>query len=75
MGGKKNIKLMDPSLNARPKLSPLFENISVLNASKNLSILSEIRAESVTDNIASQYAAAGFSQFEVGLQSTNPPGP
>ena len=63
---------MDPSMNARPNLAPLLENISALNVSKKLSIISELRAESVTDNMACQYAAAGFRQFEVGLQSTNP---
>ena len=68
----KELYLMDPSLNARPNLSSLLENISALNVLKKLSIISELRAESVTDNIAGQYAAAGFSQFEVGLQSTNP---
>jgi len=68
----KELYLMDPSLNARPKLSALLENISTLNSSNKLSIISEIRAESVTEYTAAQYAAAGFSQFEVGLQSTNP---
>lgn len=68
----KELYLMDPSLNARPGLSPLLEKISALNGSKKLSIISEIRAESVTDKMACQYAAAGFCQFEVGLQSTNP---
>jgi hypothetical protein len=68
----KELYLMDPSLNARPKLSTLLEKISTLNSSKKLSIISEIRAESVTEYMAAQYAAAGFSQFEVGLQSTNP---
>ncbi|WP_287036584.1 hypothetical protein [Desulfobacter sp.] len=31
---------------------------------KKLSIISELRAESVTDNMAGQYAADGFCQFE-----------
>lgn len=68
----KELYLMDPSLNARPKLPALLENVSTLNSSKQLSIISEIRAESVTAHMAAQYAAAGFKQFEVGLQSTNP---
>nr|WP_320190006.1 B12-binding domain-containing radical SAM protein [uncultured Desulfobacter sp.] len=68
----RELYLMDPSLNARPKLPSLLETISTLNASKKMSIISEIRAESVTDHMAFQYAAAGFRQFEVGLQSTDP---
>ncbi|WP_321492235.1 B12-binding domain-containing radical SAM protein [uncultured Desulfobacter sp.] len=68
----KELYLMDPSLNARPQLTSLLEKISVLNASKRLPIISEIRAESVTDDMAAQYANAGFTQFEVGLQSTTP---
>ena len=68
----RELYLMDPSLNARPELASLLETIAALNRSKKLSIISEIRAESVTDPMAAKYAAAGFKQFEVGLQSTNP---
>ncbi len=70
--GGQEIYLMDPSLNARPGLKGLLSDIEALNKSKKIPIISEIRAESITGELADLYARAGFTQFEVGLQSTNP---
>ena len=71
--GVKEVYLLDPSLNSRPGLSALLEKIAGLNRSGKLSFTSEIRAESVNENMAELFRKAGFTGFEVGLQSTNPP--
>ena len=63
---------MDPSLNVRPGLKNLLKKISALNKDKRLALISEIRAEAVDAQLADLFAAAGFSWFEIGLQSTNP---
>ena len=68
----KELYLLDPSLNVRPGLKDLLKKISVMNKERRLAIISEIRAEAIDMQLADLFAAAGFSWFEVGLQSTNP---
>jgi hypothetical protein len=64
--------LLDPSVNSRPGLKDLLKKISAVNSNRSTALLSEIRAESLDDELADLFAAAGFSWFEIGLQSTNP---
>lgn len=66
------VYLLDPSLNTRPFLLSLLKEIATINQDKRLRFLSEIRAEAITPAIADAFAAAHFSEFELGLQSTNP---
>lgn len=66
------VYLLDPSLNARPRLKALLAEIARLNAGREIRLFSEIRAEAVDDELADGLAAAGFYWFEIGLQSTNP---
>jgi radical SAM superfamily enzyme YgiQ (UPF0313 family) len=68
----KELYLLDPSLNVRPGLKGLLKKISVMNKERRLAVISEIRAEAIDTQLADLFAAAGFSWFEVGLQSTNP---
>jgi len=68
----KELYLLDPSLNAHPGLENLLGKISRINANRHLKIISEIRAEAIDEKMADLLAAAGFSGFEIGLQSTNP---
>jgi radical SAM superfamily enzyme YgiQ (UPF0313 family) len=68
----KELYLLDPSLNVRPGLKDLLKKISLINKSRHLEIISEIRAEAIDAQMADLFAAAGFSWFEIGLQSTNP---
>jgi hypothetical protein len=70
--GVPEIYLLDPSLNARPRLKPLLKAIARLNAQRRVRLFSEIRAEAVDADLAGRLAAAGFDWFEIGLQSTNP---
>ncbi|MFH2094002.1 MAG: radical SAM protein [Pseudomonadota bacterium] len=66
------IYLLDPSLNARPGLTGLLKKIADVNKSGKIAFNSEIRAESVDRAMAELFQRAGFTGFEVGLQSTNP---
>ncbi len=70
--GADEIYLLDPSLNSRPGLPSLLEKIAALNPSGKISLISEIRAESVNEKMAGLFRKAGVKGFEVGLQSTNP---
>jgi hypothetical protein len=70
--GIAELYLLDPSLNARPQLRRLLKKIIAINRKGNLAITSEIRAEMIDTELADLFAAAGFSSFEIGLQSTNP---
>jgi hypothetical protein len=68
----KELYLLDPSFNAHPGLEDLLRKISQINKDRHLKIISEIRAEAIDEKLADLFAAAGFSWFEIGLQSTNP---
>ncbi len=64
--------LLDPSLNARPRLPAFLNGIAAVNPDRSTAFFSEIRAEAVDDNLADAFVKAGFTGFEVGLQSVNP---
>ncbi|MGD2037727.1 MAG: B12-binding domain-containing radical SAM protein [Desulfobacterales bacterium] len=68
----KELYLLDPSLNAHPHLDDLLKKIGRINKDRHLEIISEIRAEAIDEKLADLLSAAGFSWFEIGLQSTNP---
>lgn len=64
--------LLDPTLNARPGLIELLEKIQAINHDGSLSLVSEIRVDRLGAHLSDLFAAAGFTWFEAGLQSTNP---
>lgn len=66
------VYLMDPSLNSRNDLPALLNAVKRINYNQKLSFTSEIRAETINKSNIDWYAQAGFIEFEVGLQSTNP---
>lgn len=66
------VYLLDPSLNTRPGLKGILAGIGRLNAEMRIRLFSEIRAEAIDEPLADLLAAAGFTWFEIGLQSTNP---
>ncbi|VVS95270.1 B12-binding domain-containing radical SAM protein [Desulfoluna spongiiphila] len=68
--GVKELYLLDPSLNARPGLKDLLKEIAKINPHGALALRSEIRAEWIDAEAAELFAAAGFTVFEIGLQST-----
>ncbi|MBU1196241.1 MAG: radical SAM protein [Proteobacteria bacterium] len=65
------IYLLDPSLNARPDLKTVLKHIAVINRDRHVAINSEIRAESIDPKMADLFMQAGFTGFEIGLQTTN----
>ena len=67
----KEVYLLDPSLNTHPALRALVEAIGSINNDRHLAISSEIRAEAIDGTYADLFAAAGFTLFEIGLQSAN----
>lgn len=70
--GIEELYLLDPSLNARPDLRSVLGKIADINDKKRVSITSEIRAEAIDEKLADLFLKAGFSGFEIGLQTTNP---
>jgi radical SAM superfamily enzyme YgiQ (UPF0313 family) len=64
--------LLDPCLNSRQDLPELLTSIAKVNDHQPIQLISEIRAEGIDDRLADGFAGAGFTWFEVGLQSTNP---
>jgi len=69
--GIEELYLLDPSLNARPDLKNVLSKIAEINVKKRVSITSEIRAEWIDEELADLFLKAGFSGFEIGLQTTN----
>ncbi len=69
--GSQELCLLDPSLNLRPDLKSLLKKISVINKGKSLAITGEIRADAIDGETADLFSNAGFSGFEIGLQTTN----
>jgi hypothetical protein len=67
----KEVYFLDPSFNARPGLTALLKRLAHMNKGHKLTLISEIRGDSVDDELANLLADAGFKWFEIGLQSTN----
>ncbi|MBN1904274.1 MAG: radical SAM protein [Deltaproteobacteria bacterium] len=67
----KEVYFLDPSFNARPDLPSLLKRLAKINKEHNMTLISEIRGDSVDDGLAALLADAGFKWFEIGLQSTN----
>ncbi len=70
--GVKEICIIDPSFNSRRGLQNLLKKIAEVNRNRKLFFNAEIRAESVDQKTADLFASAGFTSFEIGLQSTSP---
>ncbi len=66
------VYLLDPCLNSRQDLPDLLASIARFNDCQPIQLISEIRAEGIDERLADGFASAGFTWFEVGLQSTNP---
>ena len=66
------IVFLDPTLNGRPNLAALLERIKAVNPPPQIALSSEIRAERIDDHIACLLRLAGFTEFEIGLQSIHP---
>ncbi len=70
--GVQEVCFIDPCLTARRDIRQLLDRIAAINKGGLVSLTGELRAEDVDDDLAARFAAAGFSGFEVGLQTVNP---
>lgn len=70
--GIAEVYLLDPCLNSRKDLNDLLVAIARVNKGRQVKLISEIRAEAVSNQMAARFAEAGFTWFEIGLQSTTP---
>ncbi len=66
------LSLVDPSLNIRPGLKKLLREIAGLNPDRALALSAEIRAEAIDASLTELFSAAGFTSFEIGLQTITP---
>lgn len=69
--GIDELYVLDPSLNARKDLKSVLKKIATINRDKRVAINSEIRAEWIDAEMADLFEKAGFTGFEIGLQTTN----
>lgn len=69
--GVEELYVLDPSLNARPDLKSVLKQMALINRDKRVAINSEIRAEWIDQEMADLFEKAGFTGFEIGLQTTN----
>lgn len=63
---------IDPSLNSRPDLETLLREAEKVNKDRSLSLTGEIRIDGLDRKTADLYQMAGFTGFEIGLQSVTP---
>lgn len=66
------VYFLDPSLNTRPDLKGFLNGLSSINKERKTAFHSEIRAESITPELADLFFDCNFKSFEIGLQSVNP---
>ncbi len=70
--GHSELYFLDPTLNTRPGIDRLLDKVKTANRARSLALISEMRADRLDASLADRFAAAGFSWFEIGLQTTNP---
>lgn len=70
--GVNELCLLDPCLNSRPHIKKFLAQLAKINYEKKITFNSEIRAEAIDEEMADLFSAAGFSYFEIGLQSIQP---
>ncbi len=70
--GHSELYFLDPTLNTRPGIDDLLDRVKAINRTRGLALISEIRADRLDAPQADRFAAAGFTWFEIGLQTTNP---
>lgn len=64
------VYILDPTMNIRPGLKDLLQKMADINSRGQVSLNSEIRTESIDREMADLFQKAGFTWFEIGLQST-----
>jgi radical SAM superfamily enzyme YgiQ (UPF0313 family) len=70
--GARELRFVDPMLNAHPQFDALIEGMRDINRDGGLACFAEIRADNLRPEQARDLAAAGFREIEVGLQCITP---
>ncbi|MCB9879710.1 MAG: B12-binding domain-containing radical SAM protein [Planctomycetes bacterium] len=68
----RDVYLLDPTLNQRPEFVPFLELLKRGNPDRSLSFFGELRGEGLNEKHAERMRDAGFTEVEIGLQSTDP---
>jgi radical SAM superfamily enzyme YgiQ (UPF0313 family) len=70
--GVREIRFVDPSFNAHPRLTDLLRGIAAINRSKAIAFFAEINVERLDREQARLLASANFREIEVGMQTRDP---
>ena len=70
--GAREIRFIDPTLNANPQFDALLRGLVKLNPGGALKFFGELQAERLTAIQITRLRQAGFTGIEVGMQSRNP---
>jgi len=70
--GAEEVFLLDPTLNQRPDFAGFLRLLARGNPGRRLRLSGELRAELLRPHEARLLADAGFTELEIGLQSTDP---
>ena len=70
--GAREIRLVDPTFNARPHFHDILRAMRRANADGKIKFFVELRADTLSETDAAALAAAHVVEAEVGVQSTDP---
>ena len=70
--GAREIRFIDPTLNANPQFDALLRGLVQLNRGGGLKFFGELQAERLTKEQIALLPQAGFTGIEVGVQSRDP---
>ncbi len=70
--GAREIRFVDPTLNANPFFSRILRSLALLNKNEPVRFFAEVRAETLLPEEIGILTSAGFSEIEVGVQSRDP---
>jgi radical SAM superfamily enzyme YgiQ (UPF0313 family) len=70
--GAKEIRFIDPTLNANPQFDALLRGLVRLNRSGGLKFFGELQAERLSAEQIALLPRAGFTEIEAGVQSRDP---
>ncbi len=70
--GAREIRFIDPTLNANPQFDALLRGLARLNRSGRLKFFGELQAERLSAEQIARLPRAGFAEIEAGVQSRDP---
>ena len=70
--GAREIRFIDPTLNANPQFDALLRGLARLNQKGGLKFFAELQAERLSADQIARLPQAGFSEIEAGVQSRDP---